>query len=74
MGLRKELAPQVNEKGTYLPLACYTLYKEETIMMCETLCDLKVSDGYSSNFKSLFSMEDLKAYHLKPHDHHILMQ
>ena len=47
MGLRKELAPQVNEKGTYLSPACYALSKEEKIMMCEILLDLKVPNGYS---------------------------
>ncbi|XP_028071943.1 uncharacterized protein LOC114274253 [Camellia sinensis] len=29
MGLREELAPQIREKRTYLPPACYTLSKEE---------------------------------------------
>ena len=74
MGLRSELAPQVNEKKTYLPPACYTLSREERKMFCQTLHDLKVPNGYSSNFRSHVSMEDLKLYGLKSHDCHILMQ
>lgn len=74
MGLRSELAPQVNEKRTYLPPACYTLSREERKMFCQTLHDLKVPNGYSSNFRSHVSMEDLKLYGLKSHDCHILMQ
>ena len=40
MGLRSELAPQVNEKRTYLPPACYTLSREEkkcSAKLCMTL-------------------------------------
>lgn len=71
MSLRNELAPQVNEKGTYLPQTFYTLSKEEKIVMCETLRDFKVPDGCSLNLKSLVSMEDLKLYGLKSHYHHV---
>jgi hypothetical protein len=74
MGLRKELAPRTNKRGTYLPAACYTLSRAEKRMVCETLYELKVPDGYSSNFRSHVSMEDLKLYGLKSHDCHVLMQ
>ena len=43
-------------------------------MVCKSLLELKVPDGYSSNFRSLVSMEDLKLYGLKSHDCHVLMQ
>ena len=43
-------------------------------MVCQSLLELKVPDGYSSNFRSCVSMEDLKLYGLKSHDCHILMQ
>ena len=33
MGVRKELAPKVGEKRTYLPLASFTLTKEEKRVM-----------------------------------------
>ena len=45
MGLREELAPQVNDRGTYLPLACYTLSLNEKRMVCETLYELKVPNN-----------------------------
>ncbi|XP_073151986.1 uncharacterized protein [Henckelia pumila] len=55
MNMRTELAPNVGEKRTFLPPACYTL-------------------SYSSNFKNLVSMKDLKLVGLKSHDYHTLMQ
>lgn len=74
MGLRMELAPKVGEKRTYLPPACYTLSKAEKTRVCKTLHELKVPEGYSSNFKPLVSMQDLKLHGLKSHDCHMLMQ
>lgn len=74
LGLRGELAPQDKGKRTYLPPACYTLSREEKKRVCETLLQLKVPDGYSSNFSNLVSMEELKLFGLKSHDCHILMQ
>ena len=74
MGLREELAPQIGEKRTYLPPACYTLSKEEKRRVCTTLLELKVPEGYSSNLGSRVSMQDLKLYGLKSHDCHVLMQ
>ncbi|KAH7837023.1 hypothetical protein Vadar_008640 [Vaccinium darrowii] len=73
-GLRKELAPVIGEKRTFLPAACYTLSREEKKAFCRTLSELKVPDGYSSNFRSKISMEELKLYGLKSHDCHVLMQ
>ncbi|KAH7834576.1 hypothetical protein Vadar_017503 [Vaccinium darrowii] len=74
MGGREELAPEVGTKKTYLPPACYTLSREEKKRVCKTLFELKVPEGYSSNFRSIVSMEDLKLYGLKSHDCHVLMQ
>ncbi|XP_028059523.1 uncharacterized protein LOC114263220 [Camellia sinensis] len=74
MGLCEELAPQIGEKQTYLPPACYTLSKEEKRRVCTTLLELKVPEGYSSNLESRVSMQDLKLYGLESHDCHVLMQ
>ena len=74
LGLREELTPQIEGNRTYLPPACYTLSREEKKRVCETLHQLKVPDGYSSNFANLLSMQDLKLVGLKSHDCHILMQ
>jgi len=55
-------------KQTYLPPACHTLSKFEKLSFCGCLWGVKVSQGYSSNIKSLVSMEDLKLMCLKSHD------
>ena len=74
MGLRSELAPRFEQKRTYLPPACYTLSIMEKKIFCQTLADLKVPEGYCSNFRNLVSMEELKLVGLKSHDYHTLMQ
>ena len=74
MGVRKELLPRVSQNGTKLPPACYTLSREEKKKFCKTLFELKVPDGYCSNFRNLISLQDLKIYGLKSHDCHALMQ
>ncbi|XP_068503686.1 uncharacterized protein [Phaseolus vulgaris] len=74
MNIREELAPREVGKRTYLPAACYTLSKKEKTSFCECLKGVKVPQGYSSNVKSLVSMNDLKLIGLKSHDCHVLMQ
>ncbi|GMN37677.1 hypothetical protein TIFTF001_042671 [Ficus carica] len=43
-------------------------------MLCEWLASVIVPNGYSSNFKRLVSMKDLRLIGMKTHDCHILMQ
>ena len=74
MGVRKELAPQVGDRRTYLPSACYNLRKEEKRRICETLASIKVFDGYCSNICSLVSTKDLRLIGLKSHNCLPLMQ
>ena len=74
MKIREELAPKEVGRHTYLPPACYTLSKKERTSFCECLKSVKVPQGYSSNIKSLVSMQDLKLVGLKSHDCHVLMQ
>ncbi|XP_029128611.1 uncharacterized protein LOC109806195 [Cajanus cajan] len=74
MGIRSELHPQSIGRRTYLPPACHTLSKKEKKSFCECLSSVKVPQGYSSNVKSLVSMQDLKLIGLKSHDCHVLMQ
>ena len=73
-GLRPELAPRFERKRTYLPPACYTLSKMEKKIFCQTLANLKVPEGYCSNFRNLVSIEDFKLVGLKSHDYHTQMQ
>ena len=74
MGVRTNLAPKVGEKRTYLPPACYTLNKEEKQAVCNSLANVKVPEGYSSNISSLVDMKNLCLVGLKSHDHHTLLQ
>ena len=74
MGLRSELAPRFEQKRTYLPPACYTLSKIEKKIFCQTLANLKVLEGYCSNFRNLVSVEESKLVGLKSHDYYTLMQ
>ncbi|XP_062103264.1 uncharacterized protein LOC133814298 [Humulus lupulus] len=75
MGVKSELHPKVGDnKRTYLPPACFTLSKDEKRHFCETLANIKVPDGYSSNIRNLVSMKDLRLIGLKSHDCHALMQ
>jgi len=74
MGVQFELRPQPHCKQMYLPPTCHTLSKYEKISFCGCLRGVKAPQGYSSNIKSLVSMEDLKLIGLKSHDCHVLMQ
>ena len=74
MNIREELAPKEIGKRTYLPPACYTMCRQEKISFCVCLKSIKVPQGYSSNIKSLVSMQDLKLVGMKSHDCHVLMQ
>ena len=74
MGIRSELHLESIGKGTYLPPTCHTLSKKEKKSFCECLPGVKVPQRYSSNVKSLVSMQDLKLVGLKSHDCHVLMQ
>ena len=74
MKIREELKPCDHGKRTYLPPAACTLSKKEKISFCQCLHEIKVPQGYSSNVKSLISMQDLKLVGLKSHDCHVLMQ
>ncbi|KAL0554422.1 hypothetical protein IC582_008343 [Cucumis melo] len=74
INIRPELAPMVINNRTYIPAACYTLSREEKYRFCKTLFEIKVPEGYSSNIRSLVSLDDLKLNGLKSHDCHVLMQ
>jgi hypothetical protein len=58
-----------------LPVAATTLSKAERKEFCQFLHDLKVPSGYSSNFKRLVSVKDMKMNFnlMKSQDCHVLM-
>ena len=74
MGIRQMLHPISKDPRTYLPPTCYTMSIVKKRSFCQCLCSLKVPQGYSSNIKSLVSVNELKLVGLKSHDCHVLMQ
>jgi hypothetical protein len=75
MGIRPELYAEETDTGIDLPVAATTLSKTERKEFCEFLHGLKVPSGYSSNFKRLVSVKDMKMNFnlMKSHDCHVLM-
>ncbi|GJS90144.1 hypothetical protein Tco_0772780 [Tanacetum coccineum] len=67
------LQSQAKDKTT-LPPAGYTLTNAEKDIFCEMLHNIKVPEGYCSNFSSLVNLKDRKLIGLKSHDYHMLMQ
>jgi hypothetical protein len=75
LGIRSELYAEETETVTNLPLAATKLSKAERKEFSQFLHDLKVPSGYSSNFKRLVSVKDMKINFnlMKSHDYHVLM-
>ncbi|CAN1746087.1 hypothetical protein LINPERHAP1_LOCUS2678 [Linum perenne] len=71
MKIRRELWPRPD--GRTCPAAIYTMGKREIQTMLETLKDISVPDGYSSNISRCVDVEHRKILGLKTHDCHILM-
>ncbi|GKB63094.1 hypothetical protein Tco_0919280 [Tanacetum coccineum] len=79
LGVKPELFAMQDEDKTTLPPAGYTLTnakkdKKPKIHFSETLHNIKVPEGYCSNFSSLVNLKDRKLIGLKSHDYHMLMQ
>ena len=74
MNIRGNLAPIEMGKRTYCPQPVTPCQKYQKVSFCQCLKGVKVSQGHSSNVKSLLSMQDLKLIGLKSYDCHILMQ
>ena len=56
------------------PSLLHTLSRIEKTIFCQKLANLKVHEGYCSNFRNLVSVEEFKLVGLKSHDYHTLMQ
>jgi hypothetical protein len=72
---RPELYAEETGTGTNLPVVAITLLKAKRKEICQFLHDLKVPSGYSSNFKRLVSVKDMKMNFnlMKSYDCHVLM-
>ena len=76
MGIRKELHPVELENGQFeLPVASWTLKKEEKRALISFFNELKVPMGYCANPKRLVNMRELKFNYgpMKAHDYHVIM-
>nr|GEV18419.1 hypothetical protein [Tanacetum cinerariifolium] len=71
LGVKPELFAMQEEDKTTLPPACYTLTNAEKETFCETLHNIRVPQGYCSNFYSLVNLKDRKLIGLKSHDYHM---
>nr|GEU64742.1 hypothetical protein [Tanacetum cinerariifolium] len=74
LGIKPELFAIQEEDKTTLPPAGYTLTNAEKDIFCEMLSNIRVPQGYFSNFSNLVSLKDRKLICLKSHDYHMLMQ
>ena len=74
MNIRKELWLQETNGRTIKQKAQFTLSRKENKLFCLTFYDLKVLTRYSSSFKHLVNLQNLKIKGLKSHDYHVIMQ
>jgi hypothetical protein len=74
MKLRKDLHHETLKNGSKkLPIACYTLSKQEKMSLCNCLHGIKVLTGYSDNVSRMVNIKTLKVHFKKSHDCHIFM-
>nr|GEX02703.1 hypothetical protein [Tanacetum cinerariifolium] len=72
LGVKPELFSMQEEEKTTLPQACYTLTNTEKDTFCKTLRNIRVPQGYCSNFSSLVALKDRKLIGLKSYDYHMV--
>ena len=75
MGLRKPLHLQLRESNkAYMPLAQYTMSKDEKDVFLSVMKGVKVPNGYCSNIAKRVNMKERILQGLKSHDNYILIQ
>ena len=73
LNIRHALHPIEIDNKILLPPSCFSLNKNEKVVICEILKGLKSPDGYASNISRCVSVRDRKISGLKTHDCHILL-
>jgi Domain of unknown function (DUF4218) len=73
-GIKPELHPTREGSNHTLPPSGFTLTKQEKDKFCATLSNLRLPQGYCSNFSNLVSLQERKLTGLKSHDFHMIMQ
>ena len=71
MRIKEELWP--DENGKYIPLL-FTMTREQRKIFLNTLKNVKMPNGYSSNISCCVDDENYRIFGFKSHDSHILMQ
>ncbi|KAK4390156.1 hypothetical protein Sango_2078900 [Sesamum angolense] len=56
-----------------MPIALYTLTKEQKMRICEWISHLKFPDGYASNLARCVDMKEMRLHGMKSHDCHVFM-
>ncbi|KAL0307487.1 UNVERIFIED_CONTAM: hypothetical protein Sangu_3026700 [Sesamum angustifolium] len=57
-----------------MPIAIYTLTREQKRRICEWITHLKFLDGYTSNLARCVNMKELRLHDMKSHDCHAFIQ
>ncbi|XP_021743330.1 uncharacterized protein LOC110709416 isoform X2 [Chenopodium quinoa] len=70
--IRKKLHPKLINGKWHIPPAMYTLSPGEKDKVCKFLEEVKVPDGYSSNFSKCIKKRKVSG--LQTHDCHVLLQ
>lgn len=71
MGLRKDLWPDNNDK--FSP-SIFTMSNAKKDVFLQTLKNITVPDGYSSNISRCVDLKNRKLFGMKSHDCHVLME
>jgi hypothetical protein len=74
MGIRKELHLQRNGATTTMPLAKYTLTRDQKKMLCDLLKGVTFPNGYASNIGRCVNKLPSKLLRMKNHDCHVFLQ
>jgi hypothetical protein len=74
MSIRKELHLQTNGATTKMPIAAYTLTRDEKNRLCEWLKCVKFLDGYASNIGRCVNKHPGRISGMKSHNCHVFLQ
>lgn len=75
LGIHQELHPKLEEDSRYIvPLACFTMSRENKETLCSVIQSIKLPYGYASNIARSVDMKSCKFIGLKSHDCHILIE
>ncbi|XP_071729257.1 uncharacterized protein [Rutidosis leptorrhynchoides] len=79
LGIRKDLWLKPNTKSKkdgqfFKPLPKYSLKPEDKVSFCKFIKEVKLPDGFGSNFRHKVNKDNTNITNMKSHDCHIMMQ